>query len=118
MPGNRIPPRPLSFWRLVMPVLALLGLAACSGADQIAGAYEATIGPAAAVKKLVLHLKPDGEGDWTVDGETVPFKWERKSNALLLHAKGGGVITGTLHNDELGLELPAVGKITLRKARN
>ncbi len=99
---------------LPLLVVCLSGVHGCSNdpAQGIIGDYQAESG-----KKLILRLKPGGEGEWTLEGETAAFTWEYGARGLILHTKGGGLIHGDVANDAVTLDLPAVGRITLHKQR-
>jgi len=94
---------------------ALGWLAGCSAEQtDLSGQYRSiTSGPEQV--EVVLALKQGGDGEWIVDGESTPFKWEVKDGALWLHAKDGGAITAELGSSGLVLDLPGVGRLEFKK---
>lgn len=99
-------------------LLLALGLwcAAC-GQDraQVAGRYAGSITAAAGDTLVFLTLREDGGGEWQAGGETVPFRWELRDNAIWLHAKSGGVVAGRWEQGTIAMELPGLGSLRLHK---
>jgi hypothetical protein len=94
---------------------SLLG-GSCESRSQWEGRYAGQPGenPALAV---TLTLQSGGKGQWTVDQESTPLRWEERSGALWLHLKTGGVMVAQLRPAEkaLALELPGIGVIMLHQ---
>lgn len=107
--------QPMKSFRCI--VLLMLVLGSCSQGRDIAGRYEATNpsgGP-----PLVLQLKNDGKGSWSIEKEDATFAWEHGGDEILLHSKSGGVIAGTLKIDgSIEINLPGVGVFRFLRVRN
>jgi hypothetical protein len=102
---------PAAAWLL----LALL-LAACGEPSRLRGVYSGqSSGPAAA--SVLLRLMDDGKGQWEIDGESTPLRWEERDGALWLHLRSGGVILARPHAQDgaLIVELPTVGRLRLSR---
>ena len=68
---------------------------------------------------VTLILQAGGKGQWSAAEESTPLRWEERSGALWLHFKAGGVMVAQLIPAEkaLSLELPGVGALILRRAK-
>lgn len=99
--------------------LVLIGMLswACDSRSSWEGRYVGQPGqdPAGTV---TLLLQAGGKGQWVAEQESTPLRWEERSGALWLHLKSGGVMVAQTMPAEkaLGLEIPGIGPITLRKA--
>jgi hypothetical protein len=103
--------------RLVFAVLllCLVGVWSCQRHADLAGSYAAA-NPADKERTVLLVIRPDGNGWWTVDGEELPFRWEQRSREIWLHAKSGGMIAGKLADGSgITMNLPGVGDLSFRK---
>ncbi|MCU0589688.1 MAG: hypothetical protein MUF52_16255 [Syntrophobacteraceae bacterium] len=99
--------------RKVLISLALMVCAsawlACGPARDLAGTYEA-VDPREGPRTFLLELKEDGRGSWRLGHEDFAFSWEKRGDALWLHSKSGGVISGTIQPDRsIQIALPGVG---------
>lgn len=98
--------------------LLLLALAfwGCGGGPPAEGRYREE-GAAGTAGGVVLELHGGGRGSWTVQGESVPLRWERRrSGEVWLHFKSGGVLVARPPaGAEAGfaVELPGVGTVRL-----
>jgi len=103
----------------LLATLLLIGLliGACESRSSWEGRYVGPPGqdPAGAV---ALTLQAGGKGQWVAEQESTPLRWEERSGALWLHLKSGGVMVAQTMPAEkaLGLEIPGIGPLTLRKA--
>ncbi|OPX21172.1 MAG: hypothetical protein BZ151_00480 [Desulfobacca sp. 4484_104] len=90
---------------LLAMALMLIGLAlGCKSRGPFVGRYMADIEQPTR-KQILLELKANGEGSWTINSQEVSFRWEVKKGQIWLHTKGGGVIIGTPVGDKLFLDL-------------
>lgn len=102
-----------------LPALLLIGLLvwACDSRSAWEGRYVGQTGqdPAGTV---TLLLQAGGKGQWVAEQESTPLRWEERNGALWLHLKSGGVMVAQTMAAEkaLGLEIPGIGPLTLRKA--
>lgn len=105
-----------SGWMLAGMLLASLLGGSCESRSQWEGRYAGQPGenPALAV---TLTLQSGGKGQWTVDQESTPLRWEERGGALWLHLKTGGVMVAQFEAEEraLTIELPGIGRLFLRK---
>ena len=104
--------------RVLFSILLLcsVGAAGCRNQAILAGAYEAA-GPADAARAVLLELRPDGSGWWTVDDEQLPFRWEQRDGEILLHTKSGGIIAGKVADGAaIHILLPGVGPLSFKRA--
>ncbi|MFZ2448729.1 MAG: hypothetical protein WAW37_20395 [Syntrophobacteraceae bacterium] len=86
----------------------LLCTLSCDRGRDLAGKYTA-VGPSGEGARLQLVLKGDGKGTWKLDREETSFTWEQRGSEVLLHAKTGGVIIGTLGKDDsIDISLPGM----------
>jgi len=101
---------------LALLVIGLL-IWACESGSAWEGRYVAQPGqdPAGAA---TLILQADGKGQWVVEQESTPLRWEERSGALWLHLKTGGVMVAQTIPAQgvLTIELPGVGTLLLRKS--
>jgi hypothetical protein len=101
----------------ILCAFTILVICSCSGGLDVAGRYEASNpsgGP-----PLMLELKNDGNGSWSIAKEEVAFAWEPADSAVLLHSKSGGVITGQLRSDgSIEINMPGVGEFRFLRVRN
>ncbi|MDD3580310.1 MAG: hypothetical protein PHW74_04710 [Desulfobacca sp.] len=85
--------------------LMIIGLAlGCKSREPFVGRYLAEVDKPAP-KQILLELKANGEGSWTIDSHEASFRWEVKKGEIWLHTKGGGVIIGTPIGEKLFLDL-------------
>jgi len=103
---------------LIILFMLLLGSAAysCGQGPDLQGRYEA-VNPQHQGNVVVLALRSAGKGSWTIEGEEVPIRWERRNQEIWLHHKGGAVIAGKLvEAGRIDVELPGLGRfLFLRK---
>lgn len=78
---------------LIMAVACLALALGCKSRDPYTGRYQAEV-QEPTPRTIILELKANGEGSWTVEGQEVQFRWEVKDDQIWLHTKGGGVIIG------------------------
>ena len=99
----------LTIRTVVILVAALLALGcARSGASDLVGRWESWTDAG----RVVLILNEDGKGAWRTEMDEVTFRWSVRDNRLVLHAKGGGVVSATLPDDgRLEMDLPSVGTL-------
>ncbi|WP_045212862.1 hypothetical protein [Desulfonatronovibrio magnus] len=93
---------------LILIILILSLLAACSDQTGMAGKYKGSEENIPGVYSQI-ELKDNGEGIWETEIDLVRFRWKVRGDELWLHTKTGGVITGTITADGFIIELPNVG---------
>jgi len=94
-------------------------LVACNGgapSNQPAGKYVAAAESGGGGKTVTLELNEGGEGSWSTDVDSVPFKWDVRGKTAILHTKAGGVIEAVIEDDGLRVDLPGVGRLIFVKA--
>ncbi len=98
-------------------VFAVMVLCGCKDPTRWEGRYSGQR-PVPLDGAVELRLEADGRGQWEIDGESTPLRWEERQGALWLHLKAGGVIVArrTEPDGALGLELPGVGPLRLNKS--
>ena len=82
-------------------LLASLALWGCKAREPYAGKYQSLNQE----PPITLDLKANGEGIWSMGDQQVGFRWEVKQDRIWIHAKGGGVMIGTLAGDQLSLDI-------------
>jgi hypothetical protein len=82
-------------------LLAALALGGCKAREPFAGKYQSVN----RTPQITLELKANGEGTWSMGDQQVSFRWEVKKDRIWIHAKGGGVMIGTLAGDLLSLDI-------------
>jgi hypothetical protein len=73
----------------------------CQTRDPFAGKFQSV----EQKPEITLDLKANGEGVWTSGDVRVPFRWEVKQEKIWIHAKGGGVLIGTLAGQDLSIDI-------------
>jgi hypothetical protein len=88
---------------------------ACAEHSPVTGRYEA-LNPVDPNSTVVLLLRHDGYGSWTVDHEEVPLRWDQDGHNLRLHYRSGGILAGNIVNDgTIHFILPDLGALTFNK---
>ncbi|MBN1930971.1 MAG: hypothetical protein JW786_05095 [Desulfobacterales bacterium] len=102
---------------LLSSIITFLIIVSCQPGRNIAGKYQEE-NPLDQDVLVVLSLTSDGKGSWSVDDETVSFKWKVHDDEIWLHTPSGGVIVGKLlQTDSIIVTLPGIKKIFLKKIR-
>jgi NOL1/NOP2/fmu family ribosome biogenesis protein len=111
IPGKR--------YLLLMALLcgALLWTLACDSREKVAGTYKAEGAISPKQGEVSIELKEDGEGAWRKGDEEVPLSWYMKGGELRLNTKGGGVLVGKLHGEEIRMTLPGGKILSFRKVK-
>jgi hypothetical protein len=97
--------------------LLALAMVSCQSRYQYLGTYTALPGTSPVRAETVLELKANGQGTWKVRDEEVPFSWYVKGDELRLNTRGGGVIVGSLHGDDVRITLPGSGQMAFKKSK-
>jgi hypothetical protein len=97
-------------------LLSVLLVWACESPSPWEGRYEGA-GTSPPSPGVALALLPGGKGEWSVEQETTPLRWEERSGSVRLHLKTGGVLAARPIPGEPALlvELPGVGMVKLHK---
>ena len=95
--------------------LLLFIIVSCGSKDQVMGTYQADSGDSQKPAHIMMELKPNGVGIWTVNDEEVSFAWYVKDDELRVNTKGGGVIVGTMEKDTIHISLPGTKSMAFKK---
>jgi hypothetical protein len=91
------------------------GIWSCTDQPAVTGRYEA-VNPVDTTSTVVLMLRHDGRGSWTVDQEEVPLRWDQNGHNLQLHYRSGGIIAGKIvDGNTIDFILPDLGAVTFNK---
>ena len=97
-------------------LLVLLLAAGCAQERDLAGTYAAQPPTDALPARIDLTLKPDGTGQWHVQGgEAVSFQWETRGEQVWLHTRDGGLIQARDTGEQLRMDLPGVGRLQFHR---
>lgn len=111
---TRCPPALASILLLVGLLLIVPG---CRPDEPLTGSYQAHP-PSDASPPAELKLEADGKGSWKVGKDTAAFKWEARGTKIWLHYRTGGVVTGTVNQDQsLEILVPGVGAFHFEKVK-
>jgi len=97
----------MKLYRILWPAISLMIIClalGCKSRGPFVGRYMAEVDQPVP-KQILLELKANGEGSWTINSQEVSFRWEVKNGDIWLHTKGGGVIIGTPVGEKLFLDL-------------
>jgi hypothetical protein len=97
-------------------VISLIFAASCENRDRLIGSYEGYAEKSQRPLKAKLELGADGQGSWSMENNTVPFKWEIRGSEIWLHTKDGGVIAGKFSGNAIEINLPGMGDCHLKKS--
>lgn len=87
----------------------------CESRQKVAGTYKVEEGASPSEKEVTLELKENGEGAWRKGNEEVPFAWYLEAGELRLNTRGGGVLVGKIHGDEIRVSLPGGKTVNFRR---
>ncbi len=92
-------------WLVILTLLwGGVALPGCKAREPYVGKYQSVV-EIPESGRIVLELKGNGEGIWTLGDQRTVFRWEVKQEKVWLHTKGGGVLIGTPVGDELTLDM-------------
>lgn len=108
-------------WPALGSIFLLMGLLlivpGCRPDEPLTGSYQAPT-PSDASTSAELKLEADGKGSWKVGKDTAAFKWETRGAKIWLHYRSGGVVSGTVNQDQsLEILVPGVGAFHFEKVK-
>jgi hypothetical protein len=101
---------------IIVLVISLLLTIGCENRDRLIGSYEGYGDKNERILKLHVKFGADGQGSWSIENSTVPFKWEMRGSDIWLHTREGGVVQGRFKGDTIEINLPGVGDCHLKRS--
>lgn len=107
-------------WSVGLCLLLML-LLSCESKDRYVGIYKAVGKETANQQEIILELKANGDGLWSVGSKEVfseiPVVWYIKHGELRVNTKAGGIVVGKIEKDTIRMTLPGFGALTFRKTQ-
>ena len=103
---------------LALVCIFLFFACSCGEKEEYIGTYEVEVTDETPerLEEAYIELKANGEGNWAVEDQEVPFRWAVKKGQLRLNTKEGGVIVGELKDDVLEIQMPGAKTMTFNRA--